>query len=103
MLARLLVVCAAVTLFDAQGSPRVPAENASDVGSRLLQDASVRSAIDQLKRDEPQLLDEQMRICETAAPPFKEARRAEVLRQSFESIGLQNVRIDRAGNVLGER
>src|SRR4026208_1930653 len=37
------------------------------------------------------------------APPFKEARRAEAYRQAFQALGLKNVRIDAAGNVLGER
>jgi acetylornithine deacetylase/succinyl-diaminopimelate desuccinylase-like protein len=37
------------------------------------------------------------------APPFKETARGEVLKQTFTDLGLQNVRIDKAGNVLGTR
>jgi acetylornithine deacetylase/succinyl-diaminopimelate desuccinylase-like protein len=104
MLHRALTALAFVTLFDALQTARVPVQSpAADGGSQLLREPSVRSAIDRLKNTEPQLLDEQIRLCEIPAPPFKEGRRAEALRQSFQSLGLKNVRTDRAGNVLGER
>jgi len=98
------VIALAAVLFDALGSARVPSQTAvADVGTQLLAEPGVKAAIDRLKQSEPRLLDEQIRLCEIPAPPFKEARRAAALRQSFESLGLKNVRIDRAGNVLGER
>ena len=104
MLRQAVTALAVITLFDAPNDARVPPQSAAtDIGSQLLQEPSVKSAIDRLPRREPQLLDEQVRLCEIPAPPFKEARRAEALRQSFQSLGLKNVRIDRAGNVLGER
>ncbi len=99
-----MIAVTVVTLCDAHYGDHVPAQSgAADIGSQLLQDASVKSAIEGLKRKEPQLLDEQIQLCEIPAPPFNEARRAEALRQVFQSLGLKNVRIDRAGNVLGER
>jgi tripeptide aminopeptidase len=73
------------------------------IGERLRQDAAVKTAIDQVRRDEAQVIEEQVRLCEIPAPPFKETARAEAFRQAFQTAGLQNVRIDRAGNVLGER
>ena len=45
----------------------------------------------------------QVRLCEVEAPPFKEAKRAEVYARMFREAGLQNVRIDTEGNVLGDR
>jgi acetylornithine deacetylase/succinyl-diaminopimelate desuccinylase-like protein len=69
----------------------------------LMQDARVRSALDAAKASESQTLDDQIRICEVPAPPFKEAARAELLRKTFTQLGLQNVRIDRVGNVLADR
>jgi tripeptide aminopeptidase len=103
MLRVFAITIAAAFLFDAQAAPRVPAAGAADLGAQLLQDPTVKNAIDRLKRGEPQVLDEQLRVCEIPAPPFKEARRADAVRRSFETLGLKNVRIDRAGNVLGER
>ncbi|MEP6919197.1 MAG: M20/M25/M40 family metallo-hydrolase, partial [Acidobacteriota bacterium] len=72
-------------------------------GDRLLLDAPVQRALERIKRDEPQVLADQVRLCEIPAPPFKERERAEAYRQAFQSAGLADVRIDRAGNVLGER
>ena len=69
----------------------------------LMQDAAVRAALTAAKNSEPQTLDDQVRFCEVAAPPFKETARGEVLKREFTQLGLQNVRVDRAGNVIGDR
>jgi len=103
MLQRLPIVFAiALTVFDASAAPQGSTQSI-EIGSRLLQDPNVKSAIDRITREEPQLLEQQIRLCEIPAPPFKEVRRAEFFRQALESLGLNNVRIDRAGNVLAER
>jgi acetylornithine deacetylase/succinyl-diaminopimelate desuccinylase-like protein len=78
-------------------------QDAGNLGARLLQDASVRAALDAVRAAEPQTLEDQIRICEVEAPPFKEAKRAELYAQMFREAGLQNVRIDKEGNVLGEK
>jgi len=83
--------------------PAFAQQNAADIGPRLLQDATVRAALEAAERNEPQILEEQVRLCEIPAPPFKEQARAEALRKTFEELGLKNVRIDAEGNVLGER
>lgn len=70
---------------------------------QLIADAPVRRALDAVRRNEPQTLDEQIRLCEIPAPPFKETARAEAYRQAFQALGLKNVRIDAVGNVVGER
>jgi acetylornithine deacetylase/succinyl-diaminopimelate desuccinylase-like protein len=69
----------------------------------LLQNASVQAALDVAKATEPQTIEDQIRFCEVPAPPFKETERGEVLRREFARLGLEDVRVDRAGNVLGER
>lgn len=74
-----------------------------DVGPRLMRDAAVRSAVQSAKHDEPQTVADQIRLCEIPAPPFKEAERAKAYADVFRTLGLKNVRIDKAGNVLGER
>lgn len=66
-------------------------------------DAAVQRALRYTRENEPSTLDEQVRLCEIPAPPFKEAPRAEAFRKALESAGLKNVRIDAAGNVVGER
>ncbi len=81
----------------------VAQQEAEAIGARLLQDAAVKRALDRLKRDEPAVIADQIRLCQVPAPPFAERARAAVYKKSFEALGLSNVRIDAAGNVLGER
>ena len=50
-----------------------------------------------------QTLADQIRICEVEAPPFQEAKRAQVYAEMLRAVGLKNVRIDVEGNVIGER
>src|SRR5439155_7690500 len=69
----------------------------------LMKDASVKAALDAAKASEPQTIEDQVRFCEVPAPPFKETARGEVLKQTFQQLGLENVRVDKAGNVLGDR
>lgn len=74
-----------------------------DAADRLLQDEAVKAALDVVKRHEPQVVQEQIRLCEIPAPPFQEGARAAAYRAAFEAHGLRDVRIDAAGNVVGER
>src|SRR6266542_1679466 len=93
-----------LVVFDAFGGVRVSAqERARTIGERLLQDVATKSALESISRDEPQVIEDQVRLCEIPAPPFKEERRARALKEAFQSLGLANVRIDRAGDVIGER
>jgi tripeptide aminopeptidase len=74
-----------------------------DVGTRLLQNPAVKAALEIVKKNEPRIIEDQVQLTEVEAPPFKEMKRAELLKKKFEEIGLKNVRIDKAGNVLGDR
>jgi tripeptide aminopeptidase len=68
-----------------------------------MQDAAVKAAVQAARDDEAQTLEDQVRLCEIPAPPFKETARGKVYADAFRSLGLKNVRVDKAGNVLGER
>lgn len=78
-------------------------QRAADLGSILLQTPAVRAAVESAKADEMRIIDDQIRICEVEAPPFQEAKRAEVYAAMMREAGLKNVRIDAEGNVIGER
>ena len=69
----------------------------------LMSDPAVKAALAAVKPNEPHTIDDQIRICEIPAPPFKETARAQAMKLRFEQAGLKNVRIDRVGNVLGDR
>jgi acetylornithine deacetylase/succinyl-diaminopimelate desuccinylase-like protein len=69
----------------------------------LMQDRAVQAALEHAKSSEPRTIEDQVRFCEVPAPPFKEGARGQLLRRTFMELGLQNVRVDRVGNVLGDR
>lgn len=93
----LLAVAAAVI-----AGVQTRAQRSEDVAS-LLQNRSVKAAREAVRAGEAFTIDEQVRFCQIPAPPFKEAARADALRRAFQDAGLVNVRIDRVGNVLGDR
>jgi tripeptide aminopeptidase len=87
-----------VVLATARGAP---ANDASvDV---LLRDPAVKAALDSIRADEANTIRNQIRLCEIPAPTFHEAARARAVKAAFEQSGLTNVRLDKAGNVLGDR
>lgn len=67
----------------------------------LIQSPAVKAALDAVKANDAQTIEDQIRFCEIPAPPFKEEVRGAELKRTFEQLGLQNVRVDKAGNVLG--
>jgi len=69
----------------------------------IAREPAVRAALEAARSTEARTISDQIRFCEVPAPSFKESARGEVLRRSFLDLGLQNVRVDRAGNVLGDR
>ncbi len=74
-----------------------------DTYGALLKARDVANALEAVKANEAWVVDQQISLCEIEAPPFKEQKRADAYKAVFESLGLKNVRIDRAGNVLGDR
>ena len=68
----------------------------------VMKDPRVKTALDAVKANEAQTRQDQIRFCEIPAPSFKESTRGEELRRVFQQIGLQNVRVDKVGNVLGD-
>jgi tripeptide aminopeptidase len=71
-------------------------------GADLLQNPSVKAAVAAAKASEAQTIEDQIRFCEIPAPSFKEDVRGKELQRVFQQqLGLQDVRIDKAGNVLG--
>jgi tripeptide aminopeptidase len=71
--------------------------------ARLLQDPTVKAALDAAKTNETAIIEHQVKLSEIPAPPFKEDKRGAAVKQIFTDLGLKNVRVDKAGNVLGER
>jgi acetylornithine deacetylase/succinyl-diaminopimelate desuccinylase-like protein len=79
----------------------VVASAPSDSVAVIVQEPVVRSALDAIRAAEPRTVADQVRFCEVPAPPFEETARGALLQRLFVEIGLEDVRIDDAGNVLG--
>jgi acetylornithine deacetylase/succinyl-diaminopimelate desuccinylase-like protein len=71
--------------------------------AQIFSTPQVVRALEYLKAAEPDAINDQIRACEIPAPPFQEQKRAEHFKRRFTELGLKNVRIDGAGNVIGER
>jgi len=69
----------------------------------LLKEPTVKAAMDAARRNEGQILDLQIHVCEIPAPPFKEEVRGRELSRLFAELGLKDIRTDKAGNVIGVR
>jgi len=77
------------------------APGVSPTPADLLKDPAVNAALDAAKASEPRTVEDQIRFCEIPAPFFKEETRGRELQRVFQQLGLQNVRVDQVGNVLG--
>ena len=69
----------------------------------LSNDPAVRAALEAARRNEPAAIEQEVAVCRIAAPPFHETARAQELQRLFSGLGLSDVRIDKAGNVIGVR
>jgi len=71
--------------------------------ARIAASPSVQQAVAWLQSHERELRDWQLELVRIPAPAFAESQRADWLRTRFVQLGLGNVRLDAAGNVLGMR
>ncbi len=92
-----------IALLGAPSATAFAQQDAATLGAKLMNDVAVKAAVEMIRAAEPQTIENQVRLCEVEAPPFKEAKRAEIYARLFREAGLQNVRIDKEGNVLGDR
>src|SRR5262249_22682053 len=94
--------------FNPQSIIRTPQSKGPDPVARqleadLLRRPEIQSALSYIDAAGTEIEEELIRICEIPAPPFKERARAGHVQRRFTELGLQRVRIDREGNVIGER
>lgn len=80
----------------------VPAALAAQASAIPASDPAVRRAMDAMQTQQAWTLEQQISICEIAAPPFKEQRRAEEFQRRLVSFGYPDARIDGEGNVIAQ-
>jgi len=68
---------------------------------RLLADPVVAQGMEFLKNDQPQRIKETVEIVKIPSSLFGEAERAEDFARRLKALGLEDVRIDSEGNVIG--
>jgi acetylornithine deacetylase/succinyl-diaminopimelate desuccinylase-like protein len=69
----------------------------------VVNDPAIRRALAAIESWNAWTLDNQVSICEVAAPPFKEAARGAEFRRRMIALGYAGTRIDALGNVIAER
>jgi tripeptide aminopeptidase len=69
----------------------------------ILANPAVAKVLEQIKADDARTLEEQKRITEIPAPPFKERMRAQYYLKRMQDVGLSDASIDAEGNVVGIR
>ena len=69
----------------------------------ILANPKVVKTLDDLKADDARTLEEQKRITEIPAPPFKEKVRAEYYLKRMQELGFKDAAIDSEGNVIALR
>jgi tripeptide aminopeptidase len=69
----------------------------------LLANQKVVKTLDDIKADDARALEEQKRITEIPAPPFKEKVRAEYYLKRMQELGFKDASIDAEGNVIALR
>ena len=74
-------VVALLLITTVQGAAVAAQDNGSEIGPRLMRDPNVRAAVDSARAAEPELLEDQVSLCEIPAPTFMEAARAMVYRR----------------------
>jgi hypothetical protein len=60
--------------------PAAAQQDPDTIGTRLMADATIKSALESIRAAEPQTIDTQISLCEVEAPPFKETKRGEITR-----------------------
>jgi tripeptide aminopeptidase len=92
---------AAMLLLFTPAFAQAPAMDASL--QALLANPKVVKTLDDIKADDPRALEEQKRITEIPAPPFKEKVRAEYYLKRMQELGFKDASIDAEGNVIALR
>jgi len=95
------LLAAAPASVAAQATPAKPTPLEASM-DKLAKHPTVAAAFSALQSDNAWTLDQQASICQVPAPPFKEQARAAEYAKRFRELGVQNVRIDKEGNVIGE-
>jgi tripeptide aminopeptidase len=101
---KIKALIAATLLLVTSAFAQAPSPQTMDAAMlALLGNAKVSKTLDDIKADDARSLEEQKRITEIPAPPFKEKVRAEYYLKRMQELGFKDASIDSEGNVIALR
>lgn len=78
-------------------------ESIAERFAALSENSTVKAMLELIEAQEPAYIDEQFRLTEIPAPPFKEEVRAAYFLEQMKARGLEDAYIDAEGNAIGIR
>src|SRR5882757_6938375 len=96
-------IAIALSLVAGQALPQTPPPAVDAAFQAILANPKVIKALDDIKADDARALEEQKRITEIPAPPYKEKIRAEYFLKRMQELGFKDAAIDSEGNVIALR
>ncbi|MDB5945652.1 MAG: peptidase, partial [Ramlibacter sp.] len=91
-----------VLAFTASVALAQSSSHSADV-QRILASPAFKAAAANLEKEHGRIVDEDIKLTEIPAPPFKEEVRAKEFEKMIKAAGLSDVKIDEEGNVLALR
>ncbi len=98
-----LIAATALLLAAQQASAQTPSPAIDAALQAILANPKVVKTLDDIKADDARALEEQKRITEIPAPPYKEKVRAEYFLKRMQELGFKDAVIDTEGNVIALR
>ena len=96
-------IAIALSLAAGQALAQAPSPAADAAFQATLANPKVIKTLDDIKADDARALEEQKRITEIPAPPYKEKIRAEYFLKRMQELGFRDASIDSEGNVIALR
>src|SRR5688572_22977885 len=97
------IAAMALSLLAGAALAQTPAPSMDADFQAILANPKVVKTLDAIKADDARTLEEQKRITEIPAPPFKEKVRAEYYLKRMQELGFKDASIDAEGNVIALR
>jgi tripeptide aminopeptidase len=95
------IAAMALALVAGQALAQTPATDPAF--QAILSHPKVVKSLDDIKEDDARAFEEQKRITEIPAPPYKEKIRAEYYLKRMQELGFKDASIDSEGNVIALR
>src|SRR5882762_2593430 len=96
-------IAIALSLVAGQALAQTPPPAVDAAFQAILANPKVIKTLDDIKADDARAFEEQKRITEIPAPPYKEKIRAEYFLKRMQELGFKDAAIDSEGNVIALR